>query len=69
LVLQNSWGLGVGLTTPSRKTIIVTKPSGRPKPTQGCSAEEEEEEHYLTPWSRVLKKLIVALTVKILSAF
>jgi hypothetical protein len=30
---------------PPHKTIIVTKPSkGRPKPTQGCSAEEEEEE-------------------------
>jgi hypothetical protein len=26
LVLQDSWGLGVGLTPP-RKTIIVTKPS------------------------------------------
>jgi hypothetical protein len=39
--------LGVGLTTPPCKTIIVTKPSkkeGRPKPTAGCSAEEEEEE-------------------------
>jgi hypothetical protein len=47
LVLQNIWGLGVGLTTPPCKTIIVTKPSkkeGRPKPTPGCSAEEEEEE-------------------------
>jgi hypothetical protein len=46
LVLQDSWGLGVGLTTPPHKTIIVTKPSkkGRPKPTLGCSAEEEEEE-------------------------
>jgi hypothetical protein len=47
LVLQNSWGLGVALTTPPCKTIIVTKPSKkerRPKPTPGCSAEEEEEE-------------------------
>jgi hypothetical protein len=44
LVLQNGWGLGVGLTPPC-KTIIVTKPSKeRPKPTPGCSAEEEEEE-------------------------
>jgi hypothetical protein len=36
----------MGLTTPPCKTIIVTKPSkkeGRPKPTPGCSAEEEEE--------------------------
>jgi hypothetical protein len=47
LVLQNSWGLGVELTTPPCKTVTVTKPSkkeGRPKPTPGCSAEEEEEE-------------------------
>jgi hypothetical protein len=47
LVLQNSWGLGVGLTTLPCKTVIVTKPSkneGRSKPTPGCSAEEEEEE-------------------------
>jgi hypothetical protein len=39
--------LGVGLTTPPCKTIVVTKPSkreGRPKPIPGCSAEEEEEE-------------------------
>jgi hypothetical protein len=37
----------VGLTTPPCKTIIVTKPyikEGRPKPTPGCSAEEEEED-------------------------
>jgi hypothetical protein len=37
----------VGLTTPPCKTIIVTKPSkkeGRPKPTLGCSTEEEEED-------------------------
>jgi hypothetical protein len=27
LVLQDSWGLGVGLTTPPHKTIIITKPS------------------------------------------
>jgi hypothetical protein len=48
LVLQNSLGLGVGLTTPPCNTIIVTKPSKkevRPKPTPGCSAEEEEEEY------------------------
>jgi hypothetical protein len=46
LVLQDSWGLGVGLTTPPRKIIIVTEPSkkeGRPNPTPGCSAEEEEK--------------------------
>jgi hypothetical protein len=37
----------VGLTSPPCKTIIVTKRSkkeGRPKPTAGYSAEEEEAE-------------------------
>jgi hypothetical protein len=46
LVLQDRWGLGVGLTTLPCETIIGTKPSkkeGRPKPTPGCSDEEEEE--------------------------
>jgi hypothetical protein len=57
LVIQDSWGLGVGLTTPPCKTIIVATPSkepridgffvGRPKPTPGCSAEEEEEEYQI----------------------
>jgi hypothetical protein len=44
---EGNWGLGVGLTTPPCKTVIVTKPSKkewRPKPTPGCSAEEKEEE-------------------------
>jgi hypothetical protein len=47
----------VGLTTPPCKTIIVVTPSkepridgfflGRPKPTTGCSGEEEEKEEAL----------------------
>jgi hypothetical protein len=52
LVLQNGWELGVGLTTPPCKTIIVTKRSKkerRPKPTPGCSAEKEEEELSCAP--------------------
>jgi hypothetical protein len=58
--LQNNWGLDVGLTTPTCKTVIVTKPSrkeGRPKPTPGCSAEGEEEclGGYLLSPSRFLK--------------
>jgi hypothetical protein len=46
--------LDVGLTTPPSKTIFVATPLkepridgfflGRPKPTLGCSTEEEEEE-------------------------
>jgi hypothetical protein len=51
--------LGVGLTTPHQKRIIVTKPSDEPpkggvlsrrlKPIPGCNAKEEEEEVYFTP--------------------
>jgi hypothetical protein len=36
--------LGVGLRIPSRKKITVTKPWRRPRPMQGCSTNEEEEE-------------------------
>jgi hypothetical protein len=48
--------LGVGLTTPHQKRIIVTKPSDEPrigayrerKPTPGCNAKEEgEEDNYV----------------------
>jgi len=39
------WRLGVRLTTPPRKKNIVTKPQRRPRPTQGCRADDDDNDH------------------------
>jgi hypothetical protein len=38
------WGLGVRLTTPSRKKILLRKLNWRPRPTQGCRADGDDDD-------------------------
>ena len=38
------WGLGVRLTTSHRNKILLRTLKRRPRPSQGCRADEEEEE-------------------------
>jgi hypothetical protein len=36
------WGLDVRLTTPSRKKILLGNLKRRPRPTQGCRADDDD---------------------------
>jgi hypothetical protein len=40
------WGLGVRLTTPLRKKILLRNLERRPRPTQGCRADDDEIQAY-----------------------
>ena len=37
-----SWGLGVRLTTPPHKKILLRNLKRRPRPTQGCRADDDD---------------------------
>jgi hypothetical protein len=37
------WGLGVRLTTPPRKKILLRNLKRRPRPTQGCRADDDDD--------------------------
>jgi hypothetical protein len=37
------WGLGVRLTTPPRKKILLRNFKRRPRPTQGCRVDDDDE--------------------------
>jgi hypothetical protein len=37
------WRLGVRLTTPPRKKILLRNLKRRPRPTQGCRADDDDE--------------------------
>jgi hypothetical protein len=38
------WGLGVRLTTPPRKKILLRNLERRPRPTQGCRADDDDDD-------------------------
>jgi hypothetical protein len=38
------WGLGVRLTTPLRKKILLRNLKRRPRPTQGCRADDDDDD-------------------------
>jgi hypothetical protein len=38
------WGLGVRLTTPPRKKILLRNLKRRSKPTQGCRADDDDDD-------------------------
>jgi hypothetical protein len=40
------WGLGVRLTTPPRKKILLWNLKRRPRPTQGCRADDDDDDDY-----------------------
>jgi hypothetical protein len=37
------WGFGVRLTTPPLKKILLRNLTRKPKPTQGCRADDDDE--------------------------
>jgi hypothetical protein len=41
------WGLGLRLTTPPCKKILLRNLKRRPTPTQGCRADDDDDELYL----------------------
>jgi hypothetical protein len=38
------WGLGVRLTTPPHKKILLRNLKRRPRPTQGCRADDDDDD-------------------------
>jgi hypothetical protein len=38
------WGFSVGLTTPPRKKILLRNLKRRPRPTQGCTADDDDDD-------------------------
>jgi hypothetical protein len=38
------WGLGVRLTTPPRKKELLENLNWRPRPTQGCRADDDDDD-------------------------
>jgi hypothetical protein len=38
------WGLGVRLTTPPHKKILLRDLKRRPRPTQGCRANDDDDD-------------------------
>jgi hypothetical protein len=38
------WWLGVRLTTPPRKKILLRNLNRRPRPTQGCRADDDDDD-------------------------
>jgi hypothetical protein len=38
------WGLGVRLTTPPIKKIVLRDPKRRPRSTQGCRADNDDDD-------------------------
>jgi hypothetical protein len=38
------WGLSMRLTTPSRKIILLRNLKRRPRPTQGCRADDDDDD-------------------------
>jgi hypothetical protein len=38
------WGLGVRLTTPPRKKILLRNLKRRPRPIQGCRADDDDDD-------------------------
>jgi hypothetical protein len=38
------WGLGVRLTTPPHKKILLRDHKRRPRPTQGCRADDDDND-------------------------
>jgi hypothetical protein len=38
------WGLGVRLTTPPHKKILLRDLKRRPSPTQGCRADDDDDD-------------------------
>jgi hypothetical protein len=38
------WGLGVRLTTPPRKKVLLGNLNWRPRPTQGCKADDDDDD-------------------------
>ena len=44
LKLPSRLGLGVRLTTPPRKKILLRNLNRRPRPTQGCIADDDDND-------------------------
>jgi hypothetical protein len=42
------WGLGVRLTNPPRKKILLQNLKRRPRPTQGCRADDDDDDDELS---------------------
>jgi hypothetical protein len=40
----SGWGLGVRLTTPPCKKMLLQNHKRRPRPTQGCRADEDDDD-------------------------
>jgi hypothetical protein len=40
------WGLGVRLTTPPRKKVLLRNLNWRPRPTQGCKANDDDDDAF-----------------------
>jgi hypothetical protein len=38
------WGLGLRLATPPRKKILLRNLKRRPRPTQGCRADDDDDD-------------------------
>jgi hypothetical protein len=38
------WGLGLRLTAPRRKKILLQNLKRRPRPTQGCRTDDDDDE-------------------------
>jgi hypothetical protein len=38
------WGFGVRLTTPPRKIVLLGNLNWRPRPTQGCRADDDDDD-------------------------
>jgi hypothetical protein len=40
------WGFGVRLTTPPRKKMLLRNLKRRPRPTQGCRADDDDDDDH-----------------------
>jgi hypothetical protein len=52
------WGLGVRLTTPSSKKILLRNLKRRPRPTQGCRADDDDYYYVAYFFKEFLSKFV-----------
>jgi hypothetical protein len=58
------WGLGVRLTTPPRKKVLLRNLKRRSRPTQGCRTDDDDVLRIRMGWSRVTAPFILHLNIR-----